>query len=92
MLKHQHHRPLRQLEGFKRISLKAGESREVEFILDSRQFPIIRKTGKRLIEPGYFIVSVGGKQPGFNDKPDNLSADVLTAKIRLTGKEIFFKD
>ena len=58
-------RPIRQLEGFRRISLKPGESKEVEFVLDPRQFSIINNKDKRVIEPGYFTVSVGGKQPGF---------------------------
>jgi beta-glucosidase len=83
-------RPLRQLEGFMRISLKPGESKEVEFALNPRQFSIINNKDKRVIEPGYFTVSVGGKQPGFSGYLDPGFTQVLTGKIRLTGKEVPF--
>jgi beta-glucosidase len=83
-------RPLRQLEGFERIALKAGESKEVEFTLQPRQFSIINNKNKRVIEPGYFIISVGGKQPGFKGYLDPQCTQVVTGRIRLKGKEILF--
>jgi beta-glucosidase len=81
-------RPVRQLEGFKRISLKPGESKTVEFNLDPRQFSIINNKNIRVIEPGYFTLSVGGKQPGFKGYLDPQCTQVLTGRIRLTGKEV----
>lgn len=83
-------RPIRQLEGFKRITLKPGESRIVEFSLDPRQFSIINSRNRRIIEPGYFTITVGGKQPGFNGYSDPQFTQVLTGRIRLTGKEVSF--
>ena len=83
-------RPVRQLEGFERISLKPGESREVTFTLDPRQFSIINSKEKRVIEPGYFTISVGGKQPGFTGYLDPQFTQTLTGRIRLTGKEVPF--
>jgi beta-glucosidase len=83
-------RPVRQLEGFSRISLKPGESKVVEFVLEPRQFSIINNKEKRVIEPGYFTVSVGGKQPGFAGYLDPQFTQVLTGRIRLTGKEVPF--
>ncbi len=85
-------RPVRQLEGFTRITLKAGESREVEFNLDPRQFSIINNKDKRVIEPGYFTIAVGGKQPGFSGYLDPATTQVLTGKTRLTGKEVAFAE
>jgi beta-glucosidase len=85
-------RPIRQLEGFKRITLKPGESRNVEFSLEPRQFSIINNKDKRVIEPGYFTISIGGKQPGFKGYLDPQFTQVLTGRIRLTGKEVPFKD
>jgi beta-glucosidase len=85
-------RPIRQLEGFKRVTLNPGESRELEFVLEPRQFSIINNKEKRVIEPGYFTVSVGGKQPGFKGYLDPQSTQVLTGRIRLTGKEIPFNN
>jgi beta-glucosidase len=83
-------RPIRQLEGFTRISLKPGESKVVELTLDSRQFSLINNKSKRVIEPGYFTISVGGKQPGFKGYLDPQFTQVLTGRIKLTGKEVSF--
>ncbi len=83
-------RPVRQLEGFKRITLKPGESRIVEFSLDPRQFSIINNKDRRVIEPGYFTITAGGKQPGFKGYSDPQFTQVVTGRIRLTGKEIAF--
>jgi beta-glucosidase len=83
-------RPVRQLEGFRRISLKPGESKEVEFTLEPRQFSIINNKDKRVIEPGWFTISVGGKQPGFKGYLDPQCTQVLTGRISLTGKEFPF--
>jgi beta-glucosidase len=83
-------RPIRQLEGFTRINIKPGESRVVEFNLEPRQFSIINNKSKRVIEPGYFTVTVGGKQPGFKGYLDPQFTQVLTGRIRLTGKEVPF--
>ena len=81
-------RPIRQLEGFTRVSLKPGESKNIELTLEPRQFSIINNKSKRVIEPGYFTVSVGGKQPGFKGYLDPKFTQVLTGRIRLTGKEV----
>jgi beta-glucosidase len=85
-------RPIRQLEGFQRISLKPGESKEVEFVLQPRQFSIINNRDKRVIEPGYFTISVGGKQPGFKGYLDPQNTQVVTGRINLTGKEVSFSN
>jgi len=83
-------RPIRQLEGFIRITLKPGESKNIQFVMQPRQFSIINNKDKRAIEPGYFTVSVGGKQPGFKGYLDPQFTQVLTGRIRLTGKEVPF--
>jgi beta-glucosidase len=83
-------RPVRQLEGFSRINLKPGESKVVEFSLEPRQFSIINRKSKRVIEPGYFTVAIGGKQPGFKGYLDPQFTQVVSGRIRLTGKEVPF--
>lgn len=85
-------RPVRQLEGFKRISLDPGESKEVEFTLKPRQLSIINKKNKRVLEPGYFTISVGGKQPGFEGYLDPQCTQVLTGRVRITGRELSFSN
>jgi beta-glucosidase len=83
-------RPVRQLEGFSRVNLKPGESKVVEISLEPRQFSMINNRAKRVIEPGYFTISVGGKQPGFSGYLDPQFTQVLTGRIKLTGKEVAF--
>ena len=83
-------RPIRELEGFTRITLKPSESKVVEISLEPRQFSMINNKTKRVIEPGYFTISVGGKQPGFSGYLDPQFTQVLTGRIKLTGKEVPF--
>ena len=44
----------------------------------------------RVIEPGYFKISVGGKQPGFSGYLDPQFTGVVTGRIQLTGKTVKF--
>ncbi len=81
-------RPLRQLEGFKRIRLEAGESRTLEFTLKAEQFSLINHRDARVIEPGWFTVAVGGMQPGSSVAAGRELGRVLTGRFRLTGKEM----
>jgi beta-glucosidase len=80
-------RPVRQLEGFRRVTLKPGESRRVEFTLKPEQFSMINSRDRRVIEPGWFTLTVGGGQPGTPAEKEGCTR-VLEARIRLTGKEI----
>ena len=79
-------RPIRQLEGFERISLKAGESKELQFVLSLRQLSMINASGIRVIEPGWFTVSIGGKQPGFYGYLNPSFTQCLTGRFKVVGK------
>ncbi len=81
-------RPLRQLEGFKRIRLNAGESRTLEFTLKAEQLSLINSKDTRVIEPGWFTVAVGGGQPGSTAVAGETPGQVLEARFRVTGKEM----
>ena len=81
-------RPVRQLEGFRRIHLAAGESRTVEFTLAAEQFSMINTKDARVIEPGWFTITLGGKQPGFTGSIDPEFTATVSKRIRLTGKEV----
>lgn len=52
-------RPVKELKGFQRISLKAGETKHVEFAItpDGLKFYTVRKV--REVEPGDFTIMVG---------------------------------
>ncbi len=84
-------RPIRQLEGFKRIALKKGESKKVEFTLEPRQLSMINDKDKQVIEPGYFTISVGGEQPGFTGTNKAETTETLTKRLKLSGKILEIK-
>jgi beta-glucosidase len=85
-------RPVRQLEGFKRIHLAAGESSTLEFTLKAEQFSMINSKDTRVIEPGWFTVTVGGKQPGFYGEIDPQFTRTVSKRIRLTGREVLMPE
>jgi beta-glucosidase len=55
--------PKLQLEGFQRITLKAGESRTVSFELDPRMMSEVDGQGVRSVQPGRYEIAIGGAQP-----------------------------
>jgi beta-glucosidase len=55
--------PLRELVGFTRTHLAAGQSREVSIDIDPRQLSLVDEQGKRAIRAGRYLVYVGGNQP-----------------------------
>ena len=57
-------RPVRALAGFRRVSLKPGEARTVEFSLTPKELGLYNKDMKFLVEPGKFRVFVGGSSVG----------------------------
>jgi beta-glucosidase len=52
-------RPLKELRGFKRVSLAPGASTTVTFTLDSNAFALWDKDMRHVVEPGEFQVMVG---------------------------------
>ena len=64
----------------------------VEFTLGPEQFSMLNNKDTRVIEPGWFTVSVGGGQPGMEASGGEGHARVMTARLRLTGKEVAVKD
>jgi len=77
--------PIRSLAGTKRIVLKPGEKQNVSFAISAEQMSVVGDDGKRLIEPGEFLISVGGKQPGFTGTADAKSTGVVTGRFTVTG-------
>jgi beta-glucosidase len=53
-------RPLMELRGFQRVSLKPGETRTVTFDVDSRALGYYGPENKWVVEPGAFDLMVGG--------------------------------
>jgi beta-glucosidase len=53
-------RPISELKGFRRVHLKPGESKNVEFVLGPSELSFYDEGMKRVVEPGRFEVMVGG--------------------------------
>jgi beta-glucosidase len=78
-------RPKFQLEGFERISLNPGESKDVEFELSARQFSMIGTNDKRIVEEGWFTLFTGGGQPKME------GSNSVSSRIKLTGENMEIK-
>ena len=80
--------PVRALKGVRRIHLRPGERRRVTFTLTPRDLTFVDDRGKRLLEPGEFRISVGGKQPGFAGHADAVTTGVLAGGFTVTGEAV----
>jgi beta-glucosidase len=52
-------RPIKELRGFERISLKPGETKTVRFQLGPKELEFYDRQMKRVVEPGKFKIMVG---------------------------------
>ncbi len=55
--------PRWQLAGTRRIHLKPGQEKQVDFKITPAQMSLIDNEGRRILEPGFFNVYVSGSQP-----------------------------
>ncbi len=76
--------PKWELKGFKRIHLKPTEKKQVEFVLTERDLAIIDEEGSCWLEPGRFVIHVGGQQPGLRSK-ELTGKEVLSMEFEVTG-------
>jgi len=60
--------PLKALKGFRRMMLKAGESTIISFHLSPEQLSLVNEAGKAYEPKGKMTISVGGGQPGVENK------------------------
>jgi beta-glucosidase len=77
--------PVRSLQGFSRVSLTPGQQKTVTFTLAPSAFSVFDKDMRRLVEPGFFTVEVGGKQPGFRGVADARTTDVVRTRLEVVG-------
>ena len=78
--------PIRSLQGTRRVSLRPGERRRISFTLTPSQLAVVDDRGVRVVEPGEFIVSIGGKQPGFTGTADASTTSVVTGRFVVVGQ------
>ena len=52
-------RPVKELKGFERVTLRAGEKRRIEFTLAPAQLGFYNREMRFVVEPGEFKVMAG---------------------------------
>ena len=70
-------RPMRELHGFRRVTLNPGETRKLSFVLRPDDLAMYDRTMRRVVEPGTFTVWAGGN----SDAP-------LEGHFRVTGNVV----
>ncbi len=53
-------RPVKELRGFRRITLESGKTQTVEFTLGPEELSFLDRDMRRVVEPGTFKIMVGG--------------------------------
>jgi beta-glucosidase len=66
-------RPVKELRGFKRVSLAPGASTTVSFTLDSSAFALWDKDMKHVVEPGEFQIMVGASSTALKSASLNVA-------------------
>ena len=66
-------RAIKELRGFRRVTLNPGESRVVEFSVGPEELSFLNREMRRVVEPGSFTIMVGGS-----------SAKVIETKLTVT--------
>jgi beta-glucosidase len=56
--------PIRALRGFTRVSVAAGATQHLQFVLNARDLSEVNDKGDRVVAPGAYSITVGGGQPG----------------------------
>jgi beta-glucosidase len=77
--------PIRALQGFQRVVLKAGETRQVRFALDARALSVVDAAGARSVEPGRVDLWIGGGQPG--GRAGLVQATGVAASLDVSGRK-----
>jgi beta-glucosidase len=67
-------RPVKELKGFARISLRPGETKTVQFAITPDKLSFLNEDMQRVVEPGTFTFMVGS-----SSRTDKL----LTAKLEI---------
>ena len=65
-------RPVKELKGFKRVSLKPGEERVVDFEINPDMLAYYNLKMKWVVEPGDFKIMLGGSSRKSDLKSINL--------------------
>jgi beta-glucosidase len=78
--------PIRQLKGFRKLSLKPGETRTVTFTLDPRSFALVDSRGDLRVDAGSYTIFIGGIQPEAKSIANAETTGVISGKVTLSGE------
>lgn len=82
-------RPVKELKGFKRLSLKAGESTRVNFALSANQLGFYDTDMKYVLEPGVFDVMLGSSSQDIRGQGKlNITGDLAD----ITQQKVYFSN
>lgn len=84
--------PIRELAGFQRIRLAAGEERQVVFRLPAKALSCVDNEGHRFIQPGSVKITVGGGQPGGKGAAEEAVEAPLTVSAEIVSDIIYYLD
>ena len=77
--------PICLLKGFKRVSLKKGETKTICFLLESDDLSVVKDDGRVIVMPCTIKMSVGGKQP---DMQSLKQGTVVEKNVDLVGEPV----
>lgn len=77
--------PIFAMEGFKRISLKTGERKTINFNLDPRKLAIINSQNQRVETAGTINIFIGGSQPLQKNISNGM---VIKSVVELKGSDV----
>lgn len=77
--------PKHALRGIQTVELAPGESKTVKLTAQPRDFALITEEGKCVIEPGEFILYIGGQQPDKRSE-ELLGRTMDSFRVTLTGE------
>ena len=75
-------RPMKELKGFQKIALKAGESKLVEFKINTNDLRFYNSNLQHVVEPGDFKLFIGGNSRDVKEANFKL-AEILKATIKV---------
>lgn len=82
-------RPIKSLKGFKRLELKEGESKTVEFKLKAEQLAFYDKDMNLVVEPGEFEIMLGSSSADIRLQD---TIELKGEKIELTAERKYFTE
>jgi len=83
--------PRRSLQGFKRVHLRPGQTKTVSFTLLPKQIALLNDDMEWMVEPGEFLISVGGRQPGKKERVPGEYNGVIVKEMVVTGSNFLIE-